>query len=361
MPNEQVPAERTETAPAIKGDPAQRSDPGKLTVETLFKAVLRRVPEEKTLLQFKQLLRQGKSELDLLKVLANSKEFRAKRLVPKAKPLARERDRYNIATDTEVSKYWTSSVQALSTELRRPSADKAAFGRACRRISRGAAKEVYVNKHRRRLYELACVVNQLAAARGGALRVLDMGMSPNSFILRNLFPGLRLSVADRPSKLKVQPKGFHSAHPIDLEGELKGVDLGAPYDLIIFAEVIGHLRVSPVDVLQFLIGQLADDGSIFVTTPNLFSRHNLRRISRRRSPLPQYPRDYPLKADRHFNFRVYGMKDLLKMTEEAGGEVRAFWFSRCWDDPATTKSVPPDELRNLSLLLGRRQKLAVDH
>jgi hypothetical protein len=54
------------------------------------------------------------------------------------------------------------------------------------------------------------------------------------------------------------------------------------------------------------------------------------------------------------------MKDLLKMTEDAGGGVQAFWFSRCWDDPATTKLVPPDELRNLCLLLGKRRAATVD-
>jgi hypothetical protein len=323
--------------------------------------VLRRAPGEKNLLQFTQLLNQGKSELELLNALANSREFRAKRLVPKAKPLARHVGGYAITTDPEFSKYWTPSVQALSTELRRPSVEKAAFGRACRRISRRSAVKVYVDKHKLRLYELACVVGHLVGARDGALRVLDMGMSPNSFFLRYLFPGLRLSVADRPSKLKTQPKAFHSVHTIDLEGDLKGVDLGGPYDLIIFTEVIGHLRVSPVDVLQFLIGQLADDGSIFVTAPNLFSHHNLRRISKRRSPLPQYPRDYQVNADHHFHIRVYGMKDLLEIIEQAGGDVRAFWFSRCWDDPASTKRIPPNELRNLSLLLGKRRKAATDH
>jgi len=330
--------------------------------------VLRRAPGEKTLLQFTQLLNQGKSELELLNALANSREFRAKRLVPKAKPLARPKAKplarnvggKAITTDPEFSKYWTPSVQALSTELRRPSVEKAAFGRACRRISRRSAAKVYVDKHKRRLYELACVVDHLVGTSDGALRVLDVGMSPSSFFLRSMFPGLRLSVAARPSKLKTQPKAFHSVHTIDLESDLKGVDLGGPYDLIIFTDVIGHLRVSPVNVLQFLIGQLADDGSIFVTAPNLFSHHNLRRISKRRSPLPQYPRDYQVNADYHFHFRVYGMKDLLEIIEQAGGDVRAFWFSR-GDDPASKKRIPPNELRNLSLLLGKRRKAATDH
>jgi hypothetical protein len=357
VPKRVGPKAKMKGAPKKSGP--KKGDPKNRIVEMLFRAVLRRAPKKPSIHKFTQMLRQGKSQKDLLKALMKSGEFRAKKLVSKAELRVKPMDSYDIKTDAEVSKYWTPSVQALSGELRRASVDNAEFNKACDSASRSLADKSYIETHKKCFYELACIVKHFVGTRTGSPRVLDIGVGANSEILRSLFPNVKLSVADHASKLKVPRTGFHAVLPVDLEGELAGANLGGPYELIVVAEVIQHLRVSPVKVLQFLIGQLAEGGSIVLTTPNLFARSRLRRMSARRSPLPPYPRNQQIDAEHPFDFRMYGMKDMLDMIEEAGGQTQACWFSPCSDEPATQEGIPPDELRNLCLVAGKGQKSAV--
>jgi len=176
-------------------------------------------------------------------------------------------------------------------------------------------------------------------------RVLDVGNTQNLAWYKAFLPGIELVAADRPGG----PEYADSDHRIRLDlntGDLSPLNATAPYDLIVFTEVLEHLSVSPVLLLRQLVALLATDGVLYLTTPNFFRVENLAKIRRRQNPLPMYPAD---NTDRHHHTREYAMAELLAVMTEAGGRIRCWYFSDCWDDVP----LPFDQRANLVVVVGK--------
>ncbi len=324
---------------------AENRDSPEEIVDIIFRAILRRPPDKKGLASYSRMLRAGQSELEVIKRLLMSAEFAANMLVPASERLFRRTDDYDVETDEQISKYRTTDVRSMTERIQRRSLNYDVFDTE---ISRYPENE-YVRFHKQRFYEIACAVGSLLEDHGSDALILDFGLSANSSVMRALFPSAKIAIADRP-QIKVPRKEFHSTHAVDLEDRRLGeIDLGVRFDIIVFSEVIEHIRRNPTKVIRFLLKHLANDGYVILTTPNLFSRGKLRLISQRKSPLPAYPMDYSI-ADTYLHLREYTMKEMLSMIDEAGGNTRAFFFSGCWEDPVARNVMPNDELSNLFFL-----------
>ena len=326
-------------------------------VDTLFRAVLRRAPGPNGRATYARLLAEGFSEIELVNLLSRCPEFAAQRLVPAGETKLKRFDEYRLADDPAIMKYVNPSLLSAVERLQIPSVNIQRFNRAVRKAiaTTGGIETTYIKMHRQRFYELNCIIENLLTLLGENVAMLDFGMSINSFIMRTLFPNVALCVADRPG-ISVASKQFQRAYAVDLLDErLESIALDAQFDIIVFAEVIEHLVTHPTRVISFLLKHLTPRGRAIITTPNLFSRGKLRRISERRNPLPPYPVDYKKTDSPHVHVREYCMSELLSMIDEAGGDIEAFFFSGCWDPPALRDVTPEHERGNMCFIFVRRQ------
>jgi SAM-dependent methyltransferase len=135
-----------------------------------------------------------------------------------------------------------------------------------------------------------------------------------------------------------------------------GTTITASYDVIVFAEVLEHLVVNPVELFSSMLGLLRPNGSIYLTTPNFFSRKHLEQIRNHENPQEVFPRTNG-NWDAHYHHREYGIKELLRFVDQAGGTPTGWYFSDCWDqtDPsaATLAKLPASQRGNIVMTFTR--------
>ncbi len=200
----------------------------------------------------------------------------------------------------------------------------------------------YLRNHRARFLELDRMAVRLTQGLD-APRLLDVGISVNTYILTRLMPGATIAVAERPS-FRMPPDRPPRVHPVDLtDPELDTRDLGERFDLILFAEVLEHLLANPARVLRFLLAHLAPGGHLVVTTPNVQSEIKRRRWASGRNPQPIYAASLGRGQEPAHHVREYTLRELLEAGTEAGGRVAAAFFSACWDGG---REVPRPDLRS---------------
>ena len=108
-------------------------------------------------------------------------------------------------------------------------------------------------------------------------RVLDIGVSPLTFVLKRWWSDIEAldytdSFHERCARasIKLHVGGDDWERNTDLpEGS---------YDLIVFLEVIEHMRADPEKVLRFLRSTLRKGGVLIMTTPNLMCLANRKRM-----------------------------------------------------------------------------------
>src|SRR5262245_11876771 len=115
----------------------------------------------------------------------------------------------------------------------------------------------YLEYHRRRyqflLERVDGVLHGQTARDGERLRVLDVGMAYQTFLLRRLYPHVELATLGffdhRFPKMEGVNHTDFNLNAAAEESEWPELD---PFDLILLAEVIEHLYVPPTRVLQML-------------------------------------------------------------------------------------------------------------
>lgn len=217
--------------------------------------------------------------------------------------------------------------------------------------------------HQRRFFETMNALAMLGAGAGNA-RLLEFGASDFSVLYRRFFKNATVSIADRP--VPADYIGFTAEVARNKLGatDFYSIDLQAPaafdalarampkFSHILFCEVLEHLVVNPVEVIRFLLSLLQDDGTLYLTTPNFYRRENLEKIIRRENPQAVYPaRDG--NWDAHFHYREFDMRELIAFATAAGAEVRAAYFSGCWEAPGQA-ATDADDLGNLVLVLAHK-------
>jgi hypothetical protein len=329
-------------------------------VSALYRILLDRGPDEAGLRVHGVLAREARWE-QLLAGFVESPEFKRRWLTLGG---------YDWRADPAISPLLTPVVTALSARLQ--AANVLALSQFTRHVDEIARRpdlvvgqREYLALHTRRFHELFNVALLLLDGRPEP-RILEFGVTELSRLYRVLVPASRLVTADRP--VANDYPGFRPdtcravassiAHAsIDLERTSADscptlVEHG-PYDLVVFTELLEHLVVHPVTVLQGLAGLLSTEGYLYLTTPNIFRRESLEKLIRRENPLPVYPRAED-NWDFHYHHREYGMAELLRFCGEASLQVRACYFSDCWDEKSP--ELPEDQRSNLVVVAQSRAR-----
>lgn len=217
----------------------------------------------------------------------------------------------------------------------------------------------YLPQHKERFRELFNACSYILADRPEPT-LLEFGASEFSAFYKQLLPGLTFHLSDRPTpqgyigfteQVGRRKLGCDAYFAIDLEKPEAFYASGGPhlgdYDLIVFAEVLEHLVVNPVDLLSTLLALLKPDGFLYLTTPNLFRAENREKWLALENPQQVFPAADG-NWDRHHHHREFAAAELLRFAQQAGGKIVAFYYSDCWD---LHPELDDDEHGNLVFLI----------
>lgn len=180
-------------------------------------------------------------------------------------------------------------------------------------------EQVYRRTHARRYALLLELVQRLEPES-----ILVVGPSYESVLLRDSIPGARVNTLGWEDHRFPRVEGErHVQHDLN---ELGYPEL-EPHDVVVCAEVIEHLHVSPVPVLRFLATALADDGRLVLQTPNATALPKRLRMLLGRNPYDPI-RDEPGNPG---HFHEYTVGELRAAVEAAGLEITELLTANYFD------------------------------
>jgi SAM-dependent methyltransferase len=199
-------------------------------------------------------------------------------------------------------------------------------------------KPAYYRLHRYRFWQL---LQALPAPAGQ--RVLEVGMNPGQFTRILVRAGYKVSGTDLFPEHRAelwQALGVE-ARRLNLD---EAADDALPFadgsfDIVVFSEVIEHLRRSPLRALTLLARMLRPGGLLAVSTPNeLYLKSRLATLGRMlawQSPEPfeEFVRRNTLVGDEQYytHGRLYTLGELRWMVERAGLHVEQARFGNPWE------------------------------
>lgn len=212
--------------------------------------------------------------------------------------------------------------------------------------------DTYIHFHRYRFAELLAATEQLLDRAGGS-RVLDCGHLHSGLLLHHHF-GERIALFDLNRDADHRDAAYLSGcFTLDLEADgLAYCQLPLAFDCILFTEMIEHLRVNPLRILEFLARQLAPCGRLLLSTPNFYNHHNLAAFRARRPMQPPVPYTMAYQDLHCHHVHEYCPVEILEAAAQVPLELEAFWFSDCWDRghdgaPPAPDQIPTEALSNL--------------
>lgn len=132
--------------------------------------------------------------------------------------------------------------------------------------------------------------------------------------------GLRVTATERDPEVA----RFAAAHGVCVErwciGETSPPLMHESLDFLIFAEVLEHLKLSPVPVLEQLAALLRPGGRFILTTPNVARLSHLAALSAGENFLEPFP-ELPLSVDATDfveHVREYSVREVVEAVEAAG-------------------------------------------
>jgi SAM-dependent methyltransferase len=168
---------------------------------------------------------------------------------------------------------------------------------------------VYLRTHSRRYALLLDLVKGFDPKT-----ILVVGPSYESVLLRDAVPGAAVDTLGWQDHRfpRVEGEG-HVQHDLN-DPDYPELD---PHDLIVCAEVLEHLHVSPIPVLRFLASGLAPGGRLVIQTPNATALPKRLRMLLGRNPYDPV-RDEPTNPG---HFHEYTVDELRDAVEAAGLDV----------------------------------------
>jgi hypothetical protein len=323
-------------------------------VDLVYSLLLKRSADPQGFVDYSHRLQQGElTALGLMQELMGSEEYQ------------QAQGEYDYLADASMRTYFSDEVLTLSAQLE-----------ACQQVSREdyetawklvfnsdraliIGQKEYGRQHKQRFWELVNAMGLLLQIMPQP-QVLEFGVSEFSGLYGKLFPHMQFNTSDRPTAddyigfteavCKQLVGGDHL--PMDLT-DTHALDLFAQqqkgrFDLILLTEVLEHLCIHPVDILRPLIEALSSQGLLYLSTPNFFALEKRQLIQRWQNPQEVYPAADG-NWDFHHHHREYCLTEMLPFIEQAGGCLKAFYYSGCWDQQPCDN---PAESANMVFLIG---------
>ena len=272
---------------------------------------------------------------------------------------------YDYLVDENVKSYFNVEVLKLSVELEECKYLKSNEYEVAWQMVFNADRSLiigqqeYGRQHKQRFWELVNAMGVLLQNTPQP-QVLEFGVSEFSGLYAKLFPHIQFNTSDRPTSddyigfTEVVSKqlvgGDHL--PLDLT-DIHALNIFAQqqegrFDLILLTEVLEHFCIHPVDILRPLIQALSSQGMLYLTTPNFFALEKRQLMQRWENPQEVYPAADG-NWDAHHHHREYCLTELLPFIEQAGGCLKGFYYSSCWDQQPCNN---PAERANMVFVIG---------
>jgi SAM-dependent methyltransferase len=224
-------------------------------------------------------------------------------------------EEYQREKDNELNVFLRANEAVTGTIYEQVTLESSEYGR------------FHTTRFAEQLQAVAAIYHKLLPQRA-ALRILDIGVAPVAGMYRAVVPLGSLytaSVNAMPAEILSQ-YGIFEHLVIDLETETlpsKWPELvSTPLDIIIFSEVLEHIRVSPHEVISDLLQMLTPDGVLIVSTPNAFSLAHARALFGGKKGDAIYTRTgRNAAAARHIHVREYTAQEIRDAVAQAGGVV----------------------------------------
>ena len=163
------------------------------------------------------------------------------------------------------------------------------------------------------------------------LRVLEIGPTPLTLLLKKTFPHWDLWALDRSDRLKDRfERAGVPLRSCDLDHARVPLDDDF-FDFVICAEVLEHVFAPPTQVIKEIVRTIRPSGRLLLTVPNLANLRNRLMFLFGRSPLADpnaVMKSDPLEG--HGHVREYTRKEIVSVCRAAGLEmvhVRMVWKS----------------------------------
>lgn len=213
-------------------------------------------------------------------------------------------------------------------------------------------QQKYLTLHAKRL---AYAINEIGAyhSRKSIKRLLDIGPHFLTRCICEFFTDIEVSSLGWRLE-KIVPGHLCKEHiQFDLNdcGSREIESAQAPFDLIVCSEIIEHLYTSPATVLISLKKLLAEEGAIFIQTPNAATLSARLTLLRGRNP-------YHLIREQRTNpghFREYTLDELMTYARVTGFAIRKAQYCSYWVHPIAPirwiENSIPSFRRGMSLLI----------
>jgi SAM-dependent methyltransferase len=319
-------------------------------ISEAYGLVLNRAPDPDGLDLYGEFLGDGRIDREeLFRILLNSTEYKNRYY---------NNGDYDVKNDRQYDGFISDEIDKLSVALE--GCDFISMA-DMDRASEGLLGLEYYVYHRKRFLEMMNGLAFIERSLECSLNILEIGSIFTTKIIRELFPDAKISTLDALGADEIGYGGVYmlkdivnNHYQIDLvRDKIENIDIdkGKKFDIILLCEVVEHLLLNPAKLFKFILRQMSSGGYLYITTPNAFKKSNVESLKGMRLPFPAYPEEYSYEDAFMFHVREYGMAELLGFVRAAGGVVRGFYFSDCWDDPTFAASLSPHERGNLVVLV----------
>ncbi len=128
-----------------------------------------------------------------------------------------------------------------------------------------------------------------------------------------------------------------AGRPLDFDRDSLPYESGS-FDLVLFMEVLEHLREDPMNILFEINRVLKPNGAFFLTTPNIASWKAIRRALNRENPALFAPYLRHGGTDRHN--REYTFDEVIRLVGDAGFNVASADALDIYDHVPGAEAVP---------------------
>jgi len=202
------------------------------------------------------------------------------------------------------------------------------------RAAQSAEHLAYTTLHAARFFDqvrAVLAVRQKMLGTNRSFRVLDVGTSPVTSMYGKVAHDIDVFTANLPAsgppEVIAERYGAKRHYYIDLETELLSDRypnlVSEPFDMIVFCEVVEHIRASPEELFADLLKIVRTGGILVISTPNAMSARHLVQLASGKKPDLIYKKHDPSGRRRqtHLHVREYTLAEIRNALLACGATI----------------------------------------